>query len=377
MARSAGASGYLTIHLLFFSAERIARAMGMVASLGLDHAVGLSRGRPLALARWLFAVAVMVAAIVVVGGITRLTESGVSITEWNVVSGMLPPLTEAAWQAEFAKYRETPQFILINGPAGMTLATYKTIFFWEWVHRLLARSVGLAFALPLAWFWVRGAIPQGYHLRLVALLALGGLQGAIGWWMVQSGIVHDVKVSHFRLAVHLLVALTTLAGLVWTALDLRAHARGEPAHRLGGIGALTLTMLFVQLGLGALVAGLRAGHVAADWPMMQGSLFPEGVDWSGGAIHAALNDPYLTHFDHRWWAWAVVAVLVVMGRKLRRAGARPASIALHSVFGVQILLGIATVMSGIALWLAVLHQLFGALLVAATTWGAHALGQKG
>ena len=349
--------------------------MGTVASWGFDNVVGSSRSRPLALARWLFAIAALVAAIVVVGGITRLTESGVSITEWNPVSGALPPLSEAAWQAEFAKYRQTPQFILVNGPAGMTLATYKTIFFWEWVHRLLARSIGLAFALPLAWFWARGAIPRGYHLRLVALLALGGLQGAIGWWMVQSGIVHDVKVSHFRLAVHLLVAMTTLAGLVWTALDLTAHVGGERPHRLTPFGALALAMLFVQLALGALVAGLRAGHVAADWPTMQGQLFPEGVDWSGGALHAVLNDPYLTHFDHRWWAWAVVAVLVAMGRKLRRASARPVSIALHSAFGLQILLGIATVMSGITLWLAVLHQLVGALLVAATTWGAHALGR--
>ncbi len=349
--------------------------MGMVASLGLDHAVGLSRARPLALARWLFAVALLVAAIVVVGGITRLTESGVSITEWNPVSGALPPLSEAAWQAEFAKYRQTPQFIQVNGPAGMTLATYKTIFFWEWIHRLLARSIGLAFALPLAWFWVRGAIPHGYHLRLVALLALGGLQGAIGWWMVQSGIVHDVKVSHFRLAVHLLVAMTTLAGLVWTALDLRATVRGERPHRLRGLGALALAMVFLQLGLGALVAGLRAGHVAADWPTMQGEWFPAGVDWSGGMLRAVLSDPYLVHFDHRWWAWAVVAVLVVLGRQLRRIGARPVSVALHTAFGLQILLGIATVLSGIALWLAVLHQLVGALLVATTVWGAHTLGR--
>jgi cytochrome c oxidase assembly protein subunit 15 len=291
------------------------------------------------------------------------------------VSGALPPLNESQWQAEFAKYRETPQFILVNGPAGMTLATYKVIFFWEWVHRLLARSIGLAFAVPLVWFWVRGAIPKGYHLRLVALLTLGGLQGAVGWWMVKSGISHDVKVSHFRLAVHLLVALTTFAGLIWTALDLRAHARGDAPHRLTGLGALALAMLFVQLGMGALVAGLRAGHVANDWPMMQGQLFPAGVDWSGGALHAMLSDPFLTHFVHRWWAWAVVAVLVVMGRTLRKAGAQPASIAVHSAFGTQVLLGIATVMSGIAIWLAVLHQLVGALLVAAVIWGAHALGR--
>lgn len=332
--------------------------------------------RPLALARWLFAIAAMVVAIVVVGGITRLTESGVSITEWKPVSGVLPPLNEAQWQAEFDAYRRTPQFIQINGPAGMTLATYKFIFFWEWVHRLLARGIGTALALTTAWFWIRGAIPQGYKSRLLALLALIGLQGAVGWWMVQSGIQYDVKVSHFRLAVHLLLALATLAGLVWTALDLRALARGEARSRLTGFGAFALTVLVVQLFFGALVAGLRAGYVASDWPLMNDSFFPAGIDWSRGAGHALLNDSFLIHFVHRWWAWVVVAVLVVMGRKLKSLGERKAGIAVHSAFGSQILLGIATVMTGVSLWIAVLHQLVGALLLAATTWGAHALGRR-
>jgi cytochrome c oxidase assembly protein subunit 15 len=335
-----------------------------------------NREKPLALARWLFIVAAMVIAIVAVGGITRLTESGVSITEWKPVSGAIPPLTQAQWQAEFDAYRQTPQFIEVNGPAGMTLSTYKFIFFWEWVHRLLARGIGTVLMLVTLWFGLRREIPRGYVPRLLALIALIGLQGAIGWWMVKSGIQYDVKVSHFRLATHLLTALFTMGGLVWTALDLRAHARGEPPHRLTGFAALALAMLFLQLGLGALVAGLRAGHVASDWPTMQGSFFPAGVDWSQGPVHALLYDPFLTHFVHRWWAWVVVAVLVVLGRKVKRKGARPATVAIHAAFGTQILLGIATVMSGIALWLAVLHQLVGALLLAATTWGAHALGRR-
>lgn len=340
--------------------------------------------RPIALARWLIAVAVLVVAIVAVGGITRLTESGLSITEWKPVAGALPPLSEAQWQAEFAAYQRIPQFTEVNGPAGMTLADYKFIFFWEWFHRLLARAIGLAFALPLAWFWVRGAIPQGYKPRLLALLALGGLQGAVGWWMVSSGLVQDVKVSHFRLATHLLVALATLGGLTWTALDLRALAGGERRSQPTRLGTLVLAMLALQLLYGALVAGLRAGHVSGAgwfswdaWPLMQGQFFPEGVDWSHGAIHAFLHDPFLTHFVHRWWAWAVVAVLVVMARRIRKAAARSASIAIHCAFGIQVLLGIATVMSGIALWLAVLHQLVGALLLVATVWGAHALGRPG
>lgn len=336
----------------------------------------LATARPLALARWLFVVAAMVVAIVAVGGITRLTESGLSITEWKPVTGALPPLTEAQWQAAFEGYKRIPQYTEVNGPAGMTLADYKFIFFWEWVHRLLARLIGLAFALPLAWFWVKRAIPAGYKPRLVALLALGGLQGAVGWWMVSSGLTHDVKVSHFRLAAHLLVALATLGGLVWTALDLRALARGEARSRLTGFGALALILLVIQLFFGALVAGLRAGYVASDWPLMNDSFVPAGIDWSRGAAHALLNDPFLIHFVHRWWAWIVVAVLVVMGRKLRGRGERQASMAVHGAFGTQILLGIATVMTGVSLWIAVLHQLVGALLLAATTWGAHALGRR-
>jgi cytochrome c oxidase assembly protein subunit 15 len=338
---------------------------------------------PLALARWLLVVALMIITIVMVGGITRLTESGVSITEWKPVSGALPPLNEADWQAEFAKYQQTPQYVLVNGPAGMTLATYKIIFFWEWVHRLLARVIGLAFALPLAWFWLRGMIPLGYKPRLLALLALGGLQGVVGWWMVSSGLVNDVKVSHFRLAAHLLVALTTLGGLIWTALDLRALGRDQVPSRLTGFGATTLLVVMVQLFFGALVAGLRAGYVSGAgwfsmeaWPLMQGSFFPDGVDWSQGPLHALLNDPYLIHFVHRWWAWVAVAILIVMGRHLRARHRREVSIAVHAAFGLQILLGVFTVWSGVSLWIAVAHQLVGALVLAATVWGAHALGTR-
>jgi cytochrome c oxidase assembly protein subunit 15 len=334
--------------------------------------------RPLAIARWLLVVAAMVVAIVTVGGITRLTESGLSITDWKPVTGAIPPLNQADWQAAFEGYKHIPQYTQVNGPAGMTLADYKFIYFWEWAHRLLARLIGLVFALPLAWFWIKRAIPQGYTPRLLALLALGGLQGTIGWWMVSSGLSAEAlaRVSHFRLATHLLVALFTLGGLVWTALDLQALARGEARSRLTGIATAVVAALGVQLLLGAWVAGLRAGYVASDWPLMQGKLFPQGVDWSRGVVHALTSDPYLTHFVHRWWAWLVVAMMVVMGRHLRRAGARPVSIALHSAFGTQVILGIATVMSGIALWLAVLHQLVGALLLASTVWGAHTLGRK-
>lgn len=339
--------------------------------------------RPLALANWLLAVAALVVAMVVVGGVTRLTESGLSITEWKPVSGAIPPLTEADWQAQFEAYKQIPQYTEVNGPAGMTLAEYKRIFFWEWFHRLIGRTIGLAFAVPLVWFWLRRAIPAGYHGRLIGLLALGGLQGVVGWWMVKSGLTHDVKVSHLRLATHLALALTTLGALVWTALDLKALARGQGPSRLTGMGLAALAALTLQLIYGAFVAGLRAGYVAGAgwfnwqaWPLMQGRFWPAGIDFAGGPISALTGDPYLVHFIHRWWAWLVVAALVIMARRLR-AGHRPVSIAIHSAFGTQVLLGIATVMSGMAIWLAALHQLTGALLLAATVWGAHALGRPG
>jgi len=346
-----------------------------------DGAMGsqINLVRPAALARWLFVVAALVVMIVAIGGITRLTESGLSITEWKPVTGTIPPLTEAQWQAEFDAYKRIPEYVEINGPAGMTLADYKFIYFWEWFHRLLARFIGLVFALPLAWYWVKGAIPGGYKPRLVALLALGGLQGVVGWWMVTSGLSERTDVSHFRLAAHLLVALVTLGGLVWTALDLRALHRNPAARpaRLTGFTALVLVALLLQLLLGAWVAGLNAGYIANDWPLMQGSFWPEGIDWSRGAAYAFTHDPFLLHFSHRWWAWVVVACLLIMARRARKAGDRAASIAIHATFGTQILLGIATVMSGMALWLAVSHQLVGALLVAATVWGAHVLGRRG
>jgi len=334
-----------------------------------------------AMIRWLLAVAVLVSIIVLVGGITRLTESGLSITEWKPVTGVIPPLNEAAWQREFEAYKQIPQYIEVNGPAGMTLAEYKFIYFWEWVHRLLARLVGVAFAVPLAAFWMRGTIPAGYKPRLLALLALGGLQGVVGWWMVTSGLSADVKVSHLRLAVHLGVALLTLGALVWTALDLKALRAGKPSARLERIGAATLAIVALQVLFGALVAGMRAGYIAGAgwfaldaWPLMQGRFYPDGVDWSLGAVRALFNDPYLVHFIHRWWAFVAVAALIVMARKVRALGRRDVSVAIHCAFGTQILLGIATVWSGMDLWLAVAHQFVGALVVASAVWGAHVLG---
>ena len=331
----------------------------------IDLSVPDVRARPLAISRFLLLVAGLVFAMVVVGGITRLTESGLSITEWNLVSGAIPPLTEAQWNHEFELYRQTPQYIQVAGPAGMTLAGFKFIFFWEWVHRLLG----------ILWFAARREIPKGYGWRLAALFVLGGLQGAVGWFMVMSGLEGRTEVSPYRLSAHLLFALFLFAALIWTALDLRSRD-ARPA-RLTGWAAFALATLGIQLMLGAWVAGFRAGYVSNSWPDMNGRFVPAGIDWSHGIAFALTHDPYLLHFVHRWWAWVVVAVLIVFARKVRSVpGARVASIAIHSAFGTQLILGILTVLSGVAIWLAVLHQATGALLLAATVWGAHRLGEE-
>ncbi len=337
-----------------------------------------ANGKPLALARWLFVVAALVTLIVAVGGITRLTESGLSITEWKPVTGTFPPLNEEQWQAEFEAYQQIGEFQQVAGPQGMTLSDYKFIYFWEWFHRLIGRIIGMAFALPLAWFWLKGAIPAGYKPRLLALLALGGLQGAFGWFMVRSGLNTEMTdVSHFWLSIHLLTALFTLGGLVWTARDLlvlHANPQAQPA-RLTGLAGATLFILFIQLLLGAWVAGLNAGLASDSWPLMQGRFFPE-IGWSSGFWWTLGHDPFLLHWLHRWWAWIAVAALIVMARKIRASGDRRSSVYIHSAFGIQIILGIATVMTGVALWLAVAHQVVGAVLVAACAWGAHRLGQR-
>ena len=340
------------------------RALPLVRSTTAD---------PLLVARWLWGVAALVLAIVIIGGITRLTESGLSITEWNLVMGALPPLSEAAWQAEFEKYKRIPEYLLLN--RGMTLEQFQWIYFWEWAHRNLGRVIGLAMLLPMIALWVTGRIPSGYHARVAALFALVCLQGAIGWWMVSSGLAERTDVSHFRLAAHLLTALIILGGLVWTALDLSALARNPAARpaRLTPMAGAVIAVLFVQLLLGAWTAGLNAGLASDSWPLMQGRFVPE-VDWSAGVLHLIAWDPFLIHWAHRWWAFVAVAALSVLARAARRAGSRPASIAIHSAFGIQILLGIATVVSGVDIVLAVLHQATGALLVIATVWGAHRVG---
>ena len=332
--------------------------------------------RPIAISNWLYFVASLVFIMIIIGGITRLTESGLSITEWKLITGIFPPLSEAAWLSEFEKYKQIPEYLTINGPAGMTLVDSKSIYFWEWIHRFMGRLIGLAFALPLAWFAVKRAIPTGYGFRLTVLLMLGGMQGVIGWWMVTSGLTERTDVSHFRLATHLLAALLIISALLWTALDLRQLAGGQnKPSKLTAFGLVVIGVLFLQLLFGAYTAGLNAGLVSNTWPLMHGSLIPSGIDWTNDLWVKLNNDPYVIHFIHRSWAWVTVGFLIVLARRVR-VKCKKASIAIHSAYGVQILLGIATVITSVNIHFAVLHQAVGALVVISSTWGVHLLGRS-
>ena len=334
------------------------------------------RPAPRALAGWLFFVAALVVAMVVVGGITRLTESGLSIVEWKPVSGTLPPLTHADWQAAFAAYRATPQYQLIN--RGMTLGDFQQIFFWEYVHRLLGRAIGVVMLGVIVGFWWRRAIPGGHGWRMIAILALGGLQGLIGWWMVKSGLQDRTEVSHIRLAVHLLNALFIYGVLVWCALDLVRLSRDPAARpaRLAGHAVVAILILALQLMFGAFTAGLRAGYAFSSWPRMGDAWFPAG-GWqaSRSAVGNLVYNPIAVQFVHRWWAWVAAAAVLSVAAAARRAGAGFAASAIVAALIAQILLGIATLVSGVALPIAVMHQAVATLLLGALVWGSHAIGR--
>ena len=326
--------------------------------------------RPRAIANWLISVAVLIFLMVVVGGITRLTESGLSITEWRPITGAIPPLNQQQWEAAFALYKQIPEYQQIN--RGMSLAEFKNIFFWEYLHRLLGRLIGLAYALPLLWFALKRAIPQGYGPRLVLLLVLGALQGAIGWWMVASGLAERTDVSHVRLAVHLLLALFIFGVIVWTALDLLSP--GSVRRKMPTLGIWALSILSLQLLFGAFVAGLNAGYAFNSWPLMGDSLYPSGAPWLEPLLRNFVDNPITVQFVHRWLAFGVLAMAILLAVKVKRAGGRRQSLALHIAVGLQILLGIATLMSGVHLHVAVAHQGMATLVIAAFVAAAHRLG---
>ena len=334
------------------------------------------RPRPGAVSAWLLIVAAMIFLMVIVGGITRLTESGLSMVRWEPISGAIPPLDEADWQREFDHYRATPQYQVNN--SVMTLADFKTIFFWEYVHRLLGRLIGLAFALPLLWFWWRRAIPPGYGWKLAGLLALGGLQGAVGWWMVASGLVDVPEVSHIRLAVHLLLALLIFAAIVWVALGLRALRRNPEAvpARMPLLGIWALCLLFLQFLFGAYVAGLEAGFAFNSWPKMGEEWFPAGTPMVEPALRNLADNPVVVQFVHRWLAFVVAAIALWLALRAWLQGWRMEALALAATVTAQVLLGILTLVSGVQIDIAVAHQGMAVLLLGAMVTAAHRLGEQ-
>jgi heme a synthase len=332
------------------------------------------RSRPTA--TWLFIVAILVLAMVMVGGATRLTDSGLSITEWRPVTGIVPPVSDAAWAAEFAKYQGTPQYRLVN--QGMSLDQFQAIYWWEWMHRFLGRLAGLVFALPFVVLLIRREIPRRLILRCFGLLALGGLQALAGWWMVQSGLAGRVSVAPERLAIHLALALILLGSLVWCGLEAWAgKGRIEDRGPWARGGMVLMVLIFLQAMLGALVAGNDAGRIYNDWPLMNGQLFPR--DYAGNGVWDTLaHSLAAVQFNHRLLAYVLVAfVLVFVGTALRSRHIQPevrlVAVGVGGLTLFQVFLGIVTLMTGAPLTLSMLHQATAAMLLAfavALTWRA-------
>ncbi len=320
------------------------------------------RARPVAI--WLLVVAGLVFAMTIIGALTRLTESGLSIVEWKPVTGILPPLSLEAWEAEFAKYRQSPEYQLIN--RGMSLADFKGIFWLEYIHRLWGRLIGVAFAVPMFWFMLRRRLPEGIAPHLWFLLFLGGLQGLIGWLMVQSGLVDRPSVSQYRLAVHLGLAVAIYGYLVWLALGL-LQRRTLPARPPSGIVRLFVFYVFFVILSGAFVAGLDAGLVHNTFPDMSGYVFPPGgYDPALGWLNLFENQT-VVQFEHRWLAKLAVVFAFFVWLRVRmtaRSGwsaRRAADLTLAMVL-IQAGLGIATLLLGVPIAIATLHQ-GGALIL--------------
>ncbi|MBR0894824.1 COX15/CtaA family protein [Bradyrhizobium tropiciagri] len=309
---------------------------------------------------WLLAVAGLIALMVLVGGATRLTESGLSIVEWKPVTGALPPLTEAQWTQAFEGYQKIPQYRELN--AGMTLAEFKTIFWWEWSHRLLGRVIGAAYLLPFLYFLWRGAVSGELGRRLWIIFGLGALQGGVGWWMVASGLSERVEVSQYRLATHLVLALLIFAAIVWTLRRLTDRPSVIAPLRLKITSAVLLVLTFVQLYFGALVAGLRAGRVYNTWPEIDGGLIPSSDRlWFETPWWRNLFDNTLTvQFEHRMTAYLLFALAIAHAIDAVRARAGGAVIAgawwLVAAITLQATLGILTLLHQVPIDLALTHQ---------------------
>lgn len=331
--------------------------------------------------RWLLLVAVLIVLMVVIGGFVRLSRAGLSIVEWDVVSGVVPPIGETAWQESFADYRQTPEYLLVN--EGMSLGQYKRIFYYEWAHRLIGRMVGLLVIGPLIWFvWKRRLTPRS-SIKYWVIVALFGAQGAMGWIMVSSGLRDRPVVSHFRLTIHLLAAVVLLGLVLWRALErISSNRLHSPPPLSGGARRLawvTMGVLLLQLAYGGLVAGLKAGHVSGTWPLMFGELVPGGLLSTYEPWWRNLYESLASHWIHRWLGFIVAGLAVALYARLRRertgGPSFRASVWLLATVVAQIVLGVLVVLLGVPKWFAVAHQgvamiLFSILLVIAHQAGS-------
>jgi heme a synthase len=339
---------------------RSAPAVAQIASFEVRRAVRF----------WLIAVAGLIFLMVLVGGATRLTESGLSITQWKPVTGILPPLSGADWQGEFDRYKQIPQFAKLN--PDMTLDGFKAIFWWEWAHRLLARIVGVAFILPALFFWRRGLLNGALGRQVAVATGLLALEPIVGWWMVSSGLSERTEVAQERLALHLLIAAATFGALIYAAVGLSDRPRSKTAQRGFAISAwIFAALIFCQLGLGALVAGLRAGLIYNTWPLMGSSLIP-GEAFRPSPLQAIFGDAATAQFDHRMIAYTIVVFAI--GQAIAALRAAPGSplasraMVLAAVSLLQVALGIATLLAVVPIELALPHQalalaLFGLAVV--------------
>ncbi|WP_417463717.1 COX15/CtaA family protein [Kordiimonas sp.] len=311
--------------------------------------------------------------MVVVGGATRLTESGLSIVDWRPVTGVLPPIGDEAWQVEFAKYQTSPEFKLKN--YHMSIEDFKGIFYWEWAHRLLGRLIGLFFFVPMVWFWAKGRVPEGYKPRLIVLFVLGGLQGLLGWYMVKSGLVDEPAVSHYRLTAHLSLALLIFSALFWTALSLLNPAPTQGSKVMKRLSHLFALVLVFQLVMGALVAGLKAGHIFNTWPLMGETFMPAGLLVMEPMWRNFVDNAVTTQFDHRIGAYVLFALAVAIWLAARRANAtiKGAANFLMASVVMQMTLGIVMLLLEVPVSWGTAHQGGGVVVLAATIYLMHIL----
>jgi cytochrome c oxidase assembly protein subunit 15 len=310
---------------------------------------------------WLLGIAALVFCMVIVGGATRLTDSGLSITEWQPLLGAIPPLTEAHWQEALEKYRQIPEYQLIN--KGMSLEDFKFIYWWEWAHRFFGRIIGLAFFLPFAFFAVRGALNAKTALRCAVLFVLGALQGALGWYMVASGLVDRVDVSQYRLAAHLTLATVIFGALLWVALGL-GRSRRAPSGQREWVALLIIALVILQVAAGGFVAGLDAGFGYNTWPLMEGALVPSGLFVAEPWWRNMFENAMTVQFNHRILAY-VITVLVAGYAYVEQTRA---GFLLLGTVALQIVLGIWTLLWAVPLWLGLAHQGGALLVLAAAIW---------